>query len=198
MCNMLQIFTLASPGNTPIGCGLQLMESRLFEFISLNACFIQYTVVGFALHTSELLSLKINHIRKISKIPHGYAECQLSRRFGPLPGGPWPEPTQSAMVLPLAQAGQERPAGFLIAGISPRRVLSDDYRGFLGLAAGQVATALAKPIPRIRWPLASGSAWRQPIVTACACLSWSIHCWTSPGSRPAAFRPFISPPTCRR
>src|SRR5581483_506404 len=67
----------------------------------------------------------------------------LAERFGVLPGGPWPEPTHTAVVLPIAQAGQERPAGVLVAGVSPRRALDDEYRGFLDLVAGQLAAAIA-------------------------------------------------------
>ena len=50
---------------------------------------------------------------------------------------------RQAMVLPVASAGQRRPRAVLVAGTSPRRALADDYRGFLALVAGQVATALA-------------------------------------------------------
>ncbi|HET7004791.1 MAG TPA: ATP-binding protein [Candidatus Binatia bacterium] len=65
--------------------------------------------------------------------------------FGPgvqLPGGAWPEPARQAVVLPMASPGQTRPAGFLIAGINPRLLLDDDYRGFLELTAGHIATAI--------------------------------------------------------
>jgi hypothetical protein len=70
----------------------------------------------------------------------------LEARFGPgvkLPGGAWPEPAREAIVLPMAKPGQEQPSGFLIVGISPRLMLDDDYRAFLGLAAGHVASAIA-------------------------------------------------------
>jgi signal transduction histidine kinase/DNA-binding response OmpR family regulator len=67
----------------------------------------------------------------------------LEARFGPLPGGPWPEPTQQALVLPLSRPGQKRLAGFLVAGVSPRLPLDEDYRAFLGLVAAQSATAIA-------------------------------------------------------
>ena len=56
---------------------------------------------------------------------------------------PWPEPSQQAVVLPMAKPGQTRLAGFVVAGVSPRRPLDDGYRGFLDLLAGQVATAVA-------------------------------------------------------
>jgi PAS domain S-box-containing protein len=62
---------------------------------------------------------------------------------GTLPGGPWPEPARRAVVLPLARAADERPLGFLVAGLSPRLAYDDDYRGFLTLVAGQIATAVA-------------------------------------------------------
>jgi PAS domain S-box-containing protein len=67
----------------------------------------------------------------------------VSGRCGPLPGGPWPESPSSALVLPIASPGQERLAGVLVAGVSPRRALDDEYRGFFELVAGQVASAVA-------------------------------------------------------
>jgi PAS domain S-box-containing protein len=67
----------------------------------------------------------------------------LPQRFGPLPGGPWPEPPHTAVLLPFGQAGQERPAGVLVAGVSPRRALDDEYRGFLDLITSQLASAIA-------------------------------------------------------
>jgi PAS domain S-box-containing protein len=75
----------------------------------------------------------------------GEAEAvdRLSRRFGPLPGGAWPESPEQAFLLPLARHGRGHLAGFLVAGLSPRLDFDDDYRGFLELTAAQVATAIA-------------------------------------------------------
>ena len=62
---------------------------------------------------------------------------------GALPRGVWPEPPRSAHVMPLMHSGQDRPAGFLVAGLSPRKAFDEDYRDFLDLLAGQAATAIA-------------------------------------------------------
>jgi PAS domain S-box-containing protein len=67
----------------------------------------------------------------------------IAGRFGPLCCGVWPESPQRAVVLPLAKAGQTRLAGFLVAGLSPRLVFNDGYKGFMDLIAGQIATAVA-------------------------------------------------------
>ncbi|GAA5513162.1 sensor histidine kinase RcsC [Deinococcus carri] len=66
----------------------------------------------------------------------------LAARPG-LPGGPWDRPPTQALVLPLAQTGQARAAGVVVAALNPYRPLDEDYRGFLGLFVGQVAAALA-------------------------------------------------------
>ena len=66
----------------------------------------------------------------------------LESRYGHLPGGPWPESSREALVLPIRQAGSDIPAGLLVAGLSPRRPLDDSYRGFVDLVAGHVATAI--------------------------------------------------------
>jgi signal transduction histidine kinase len=50
---------------------------------------------------------------------------------------------QGALVLPILRPGEERPGGVLVAGLSPRLDFTEKYRGFLELAAGQVATAIA-------------------------------------------------------
>jgi signal transduction histidine kinase len=66
----------------------------------------------------------------------------LPARFGPLHCGPYEEPLQQALVLPLTPAGYERPAGMLIAGVSTRRALDDVYRVFFEMLAGAVSTAV--------------------------------------------------------
>jgi GAF domain-containing protein len=66
-----------------------------------------------------------------------------SGRFGALPTGPWDKPARQAVVIPIAHQGQDRPAGFLVAGINPYRPLDAAYRGFLDLLAGQIASGLA-------------------------------------------------------
>jgi signal transduction histidine kinase len=47
-----------------------------------------------------------------------------------------------AMVLPLCPPGDAAPVGFLVAGVNPRRVLDEQYREFLEMAAGTVAAAI--------------------------------------------------------
>ncbi|MBA2350678.1 MAG: PAS domain-containing protein [Burkholderiales bacterium] len=63
--------------------------------------------------------------------------------FDDLPGGAWPEPALAAMVLPIAMPGKDALAGFVVAGISPRRQLDDDYRGFFDLVADHVLSAIS-------------------------------------------------------
>ena len=67
----------------------------------------------------------------------------LAPTLGPLPGGPWPESPQAALILPIAAPGQTGPTGFLVTGLSPRRILDSDYRSFFDLIAGHVGTAIA-------------------------------------------------------
>ncbi|ADO74714.1 ATP-binding protein [Stigmatella aurantiaca] len=64
-------------------------------------------------------------------------------RFAELPRGTWPEAPHSAWVLPISRSGSKRLHGFLVAGLSARRAPDDDYRGFLGLVADHIATAIS-------------------------------------------------------
>ncbi|MGZ4438576.1 MAG: SpoIIE family protein phosphatase, partial [Nocardioidaceae bacterium] len=67
--------------------------------------------------------------------------ADLGDRFADLPTGPWPDPPTTAVVLPLAQSGQPRPSGMLVAGVNRYRPLDESYRDFLDLVAAQL-TAL--------------------------------------------------------
>ncbi|MGY1856467.1 ATP-binding protein [Modestobacter sp. SYSU DS0290] len=58
-----------------------------------------------------------------------------------LRGGAWSDPVTTAVVLPLTAPGGEL-VGELVAGVSPNLALDGEYRTFLELTAGQVATAL--------------------------------------------------------
>ena len=80
---------------------------------------------------------------KILQTGSGEIVSDLTARFGELPGGPWPEPTEAAYVLPIAVPGVVKPTGFLVAGLSPRRVVDADYRSFFELIAGHIGTAIA-------------------------------------------------------
>ena len=67
----------------------------------------------------------------------------VRRRFGDIRGPVWPEPVESASVIPIARPALSRPYGFLVAGLSPRLHLDDDYRTFLTLVGEHIATAVA-------------------------------------------------------
>lgn len=60
----------------------------------------------------------------------------------PLPGGPWGVPAAEALLLPLLPPGALRPVGVLVAGVSPRLRLDDEYRTFLAQVADQIAAAV--------------------------------------------------------
>ena len=65
------------------------------------------------------------------------------QRFGELSGGVWPEAVHTARVMPIRASGQDRAAGFLVAGVSPRRPLDDQYRAFFDLLTTQISTTVA-------------------------------------------------------
>jgi signal transduction histidine kinase/DNA-binding response OmpR family regulator len=62
---------------------------------------------------------------------------------GAWPTGPWRTPPTRALVVPIAQQGQPRPAGAFVAALNPHRPLDGDYRAFLELFVGQVGAGLA-------------------------------------------------------
>jgi len=69
---------------------------------------------------------------------------RLSRtqKLAPLPLGDWNKAPEQAMILPIKQQGQERPAGFFVAATNPYRQFDTAYSGFLDLLTGQIAAGL--------------------------------------------------------
>ena len=67
----------------------------------------------------------------------------LDSWFGQLPAGAWEESPKSALLVPIASQGQERPAGIFIAALNPYRQGDANYGAFIELIAGQIAGSLA-------------------------------------------------------
>ncbi|HEX8800143.1 MAG TPA: ATP-binding protein, partial [Terriglobales bacterium] len=66
----------------------------------------------------------------------------LKEKFGPLPGGAWPVPPQTGLVLPIIPPGNELPSGLLVAAVNPRKALDAAYEGFFHAVARQIAASL--------------------------------------------------------
>ncbi len=68
----------------------------------------------------------------------------IVQRFGDAPPlGAWDQPPSRAAVLSLTSSGETGRPGVLIVGLNPFRLFDETYRGFLGLVAGQIASAVA-------------------------------------------------------
>ena len=57
---------------------------------------------------------------------------------GPMDRAPVPRPR-----FPILPTGDTGRAGVLVVGLNPFRLFDDNYRGFLGLVAGQISAAIA-------------------------------------------------------
>ena len=55
----------------------------------------------------------------------------------------WGRPSRQAAVLAITPSGETGRSGLLVVGLNPYRLFDSEYRGFLGLAAGQIAAAVA-------------------------------------------------------
>jgi signal transduction histidine kinase len=69
--------------------------------------------------------------------------ADLRSRFGRLPTGDWDREPDRAVIVALREHGQTGVAGFLIAGLNPYLVFDEEYRGFMRLLAGQIASGIA-------------------------------------------------------
>jgi signal transduction histidine kinase len=70
----------------------------------------------------------------------------LTPRFGEIHAGPYPEPVANAVVVLLTRPGLERPYGFFIGGVSPRRALDDRYQAFFELCSEHIVGAISNAV----------------------------------------------------
>ena len=78
----------------------------------------------------------------------GAEELQVVKQLDPgafgVAIGPWSDPPQTAVVVPIRSSKAHEPAAVLVAGVSVRLALDDLYCSFFDLVAAQIATAIAK------------------------------------------------------
>jgi GAF domain-containing protein len=66
----------------------------------------------------------------------------LETRYGPFSCGPYPETPKTALALPITPAGCARPLAVLIAGVSSRLPLTEDYSAFYDLLAATITSSV--------------------------------------------------------
>ena len=60
-----------------------------------------------------------------------------------LPGGVWNEQPSELLFAPLVQTGQAQPLGVLVAGVSRRKRLDENYRSFFNILSGQISKSVS-------------------------------------------------------
>jgi two-component sensor histidine kinase len=68
---------------------------------------------------------------------------RLAEKFVDLPKGPWTDPPQEALLLPLSTSAEAAPRGVLILAANPyRRPGDESFENFAALVARQIASAI--------------------------------------------------------
>ncbi len=82
-------------------------------------------------------------IRAAIETDAGQRVDALGEKFTPLPAGPWSDPPDAAVVLPIASSRAGEPVGAIVAGLSARLAFDEYYKDFLDLVRTQIATAIS-------------------------------------------------------
>lgn len=80
----------------------------------------------------------------VAQSRHTVQVSDLDQRFGPFFCGPYPEPLQIALAMPLTLSASDHVFGVLIAGVSTRRALDPSYEAFYDLLRDALAAALSR------------------------------------------------------
>lgn len=64
------------------------------------------------------------------------------RPAGRVPSGPWTDPPNTAVIVPISSKKGQEPLGFLVVGISARLKLDHAYSDFLNLVSSQITASI--------------------------------------------------------
>ena len=68
----------------------------------------------------------------------------LGERFRSVPKGPWSDPPDTAVVVPIPSNKAHEPLGAIVAGVSSRLKFDEYYKDFLELVRTQIASAIGQ------------------------------------------------------
>ena len=71
---------------------------------------------------------------------------ELATIFGDFSCGPYPQAPTAALILPISVAGIDQLFGYVVAGVSARRALDDEYRSFYDLLMNILNTGVGNII----------------------------------------------------
>jgi len=69
---------------------------------------------------------------------------RLGSRVRDLPTAPWDRSPERAVVVPMREHGRGVVGGFLVVGLNPYLPFDEEYQGFVGLLADQIAAGIAR------------------------------------------------------
>jgi PAS domain S-box-containing protein len=142
-CEVASQILAENPGDIPFALVYLLNEEgTIAELMAATALEFDSTFAPSSIRLGSTQSGTTWPLERVLESGTPELISDLPARFGYLPGGLWPEPSEAALLVPIAAPGQTRPAGFLVAGISPRRIVDADYRSFLELVAAHIGTSI--------------------------------------------------------
>ena len=68
----------------------------------------------------------------------------LQERFTSVPKGPWSDPPDTAVVVPIPSNKAHEPLGVMVAGVSARLAFDEYYKDFLELVRTQISSAIGQ------------------------------------------------------
>ncbi len=118
----------------PDGCGLQRICEVGISAIAAGPAHIDLTGQGSPAPWPLLEGLHSETLRVIPALPQAVRASAH---------GPWSDPPEQAVLVPIKSNVPRRPAGALVLGVSSRIALDPEYLTFLELLTSQVATTIA-------------------------------------------------------
>ncbi|MBD2210600.1 response regulator [Nostoc linckia FACHB-104] len=115
-------------------------QARLVENVGLP----KETIVTPTVVDLDSASPSVWPLADVMRSQHSLQVDGLQDLLAGLSCGPYPEPPQTALILPIRLPGAEYPLVVMVTGVSSRRALDQPYRQFYEMLADAVTNTLSK------------------------------------------------------
>ncbi|QIR37602.1 response regulator [Tolypothrix sp. PCC 7910] len=115
-------------------------QARLLENVGLP----RETIASPTVVDLDSASLLVWPLADVMRSHHSLQVDGVQHLLAGLACGPYPEPPQTALVLPIRLPGADYPLAMMVTGVSSRRSLDQPYRQFYEMLADAVTNALSK------------------------------------------------------
>jgi signal transduction histidine kinase len=147
--SLVEAFTLTVETLAQANLDLPFVTIYLLDELGQQATLVASTGLAVGTAASPRVAIvddRLWHFQRAIETGETWLVENVSELFPPIICEPYPEPLQTALVLPLKPPGADRPVALMVAGASVRLPMNEAYRSFFDLLGSAMTNIVANAI----------------------------------------------------